>query len=240
MYRSRHLYQPALVLAAAFLTCAATAAAQTTPSGPAVAFDRSCYAPGDAITEHGQGFSPGGDVLETVSLLSDLNPVATLNAQQTADASGNFTAMLRAPRLAKASDRSEIALSAFTDQATGSPTGPSVTQWTLSAWDMKITQWRNRIADPSKSMSIDTYGWTTAGSNLYAHYFRGTTRVKTVKIGALTGECGNLKRRVRQFPFKRVKAGRWQVLFSATAALNKERDSFIRRVVTVPKSKASG
>jgi hypothetical protein len=104
---------------------------------------------------------------------------------------------------------------------------------------VRIPEWAPGAADPARSMTIDTFGWTSGGSALYAHYYRGTTRIRTVRIGALTGECGNLRRTVRQFPFRGVRAGEWRVFFSATAVLDKQRDDFIRRTVVVPRSKAT-
>lgn len=88
-------------------------------------------------------------------------------------------------------------------------------------------------------MTIDTFGRTATGATLYAHYYRGTTRVRTVRIGALTGPCGDLRKTVPQFPFARVKAGEWRVFFSATAVLDKQRDDWLRRTVTVPRAKAT-
>jgi AAA ATPase-like protein len=65
------------------------------------------------------------------------------------------------------------------------------------------------------------------------------SRIKSVKIGALTVPCGNLKKPVKQFPFKGVKAGEWRVFFSDTAVLDKTSDAWIRRTVVVPRSKAT-
>lgn len=84
-----------------------------------------------------------------------------------------------------------------------------------------------------------SFGWATTGSSLYAHYYRGTTRIRTVRIGALTGACGDLRKTVRQFPFRGVKAGQWRIFFSATAVLDKRNDDWLRRTVTVPRSKAT-
>jgi hypothetical protein len=235
----------ACVLGAAVLV-PVTAAGQAPPPGPGVRFDRTCYAPGDTITQIGRGFTPNAQIRQTVGLLTpDGNTVlGTLSATHTADASGGFTTRLRAPRLARASDRTEIAGSIFVDQAApppptpDTPPGPTVI-WRLSAWNIRIPQWAARTADPARSMTIDTYGWTTAGSVLYAHYYRGTTRMRSVRIGALTGACGNLRKQVRQFPFRGVRGGEWRVFFSATAVLDKERDPFIRRTVVVARSKAT-
>jgi len=82
-----------------------------------------------------------------------------------------------------------------------------------------------------RTRTVDSTGWTRGHANLYAHYFRGTTRIRSVKLGALTGPCGTFKRRVKEFPFKGVKAGEWRVFFSDTAVLDKAKDPFVRRTV---------
>jgi hypothetical protein len=237
---------PALV-AGAGLALATAAPAQTPPSAAGVTFDRTCYSPGEAMTQTGHGFTPNAQVLELAALLAPNggDPLRTLSASLTADASGAFAVRLRAPNLARASDRTEQAASVFTDQAAPAPApgaeppiGPTVL-WTLSAWDVKVAQWSGGTADPRRSMVVDTYGWTSAGRTLYAHYYRGTTRIRSVRIGALTGPCGNLRKTVRQFPFRGVRAGQWRVFFSATAVLDKQRDDFIRRTIVVPRAKAT-
>ena len=88
-------------------------------------------------------------------------------------------------------------------------------------------------------MTIDTYGWTADGDTLYAHYYSGTTHVRTARIGAVTGPCGDLPKTVRQFPFRRVRAGQWRVFFSATRVLDKQRDNWIRRTIVVPRRGAT-
>jgi hypothetical protein len=211
-----------------------------------VTLDRTCYAPGDPITQTARGFTPGAEVLETLALLPTRggSALATLTATHAADATGAFTARMRAPRLARDTDRRELAGSAWTEQtaapdpAAPPPLGPTAT-WTLSAWDLVIPQWAGGHADPGRSMTIDTFGWTVAGRTLYAHYYRGTTRIRTVRIGALTGPCGDLRRTVRQFPFRGVKAGEWRIFFSATPVLDKRNDDWLRRTVTVPRAKAT-
>ena len=198
-----------------------------------VHLDRSCYSPGDVVTETGSGFSPGAGVLEMLSL-----GTRTLQAPMvTTDDQGAFNRQLRAPDLGNDVARQEMAFASFTDQA--NPSTPVLAQWTLSAWDVSIKEWAGHVAHPGRSMTVDTYGWTTASGPLYAHYYRGTTHIKTTRIGTTTGPCGNLRKRVPQFPFKRVKAGRWSVFFSPTQALDKQHDPWLKTTVTVPRSAAT-
>ena len=242
MKRSTHV--SACLLGAAALLPATAATAQAPQ--PAVSFDRTCYAPGDAVAETGRGFTPNAQILQVLALLTPGGGtlLGTLSATHTADAAGTFNDRIRAPRLRRARDRTETAASVFTDQAAPPPADPNALPgpaviWTLSARDVRVAQWSARTADPARSMTIDAFGWTSAGSALYAHYYRGTARVRSVRIGALTGACGNLRRQVRQFPFRGVRAGEWRVFFSATAVLDKANDAFVRRTVVVPRSKAT-
>lgn len=219
---------------------AAMGLAATNAGAASVTLDRSCYSPGDTVTETGAGFSPNGGVGENLSLIEGNGSITTLQAPDvTADANGAFTRMLKAPNLVSARDRTEKAIGGFTDQILGPAAAPAATSWTLSQWAGSIPEWFKKVGDPSKSMLVDTFGWTTAGTTLYAHYYRATTFVKAVKLGALTGPCGNFKRRVKQFPFKKVKAGEWSIFLSTTSALNKGSDPWIKFKARVAKSKAT-
>jgi hypothetical protein len=241
-------------IAGAALMLPASASAQAPPPTPAppvappgatVSFDQKCYTPGDAMVQTGRGFAPNVQVLQIAAFtpIGGTTVLRSLSVTVPTDAAGNFALQIRAPQLSRPSDRSEQALSIFTDPAVVSDpslagNGPTV-EWTLSGWSVKIPEWASRTGDPARSMTVDTYGWTGGHANLYAHYYRGSTRIRSVKIGALTGPCGNLKKKVKQFPFKGVKAGEWRVFFSDTAVLDKTSDAWIRRTVVVPRSKAT-
>ena len=134
-------------------------------------------------------------------------------------------------------DRDEGVFGTFTDQANTSTF--QTAQWTLSDWALQIKEWAGHAAKPGRQMTIDTYGWTTESGTLYAHYYRGSTHLKSVRIGATTGACGNLKKKIPQFPFKKVKAGEYTLYVSRTASLDKVNDSWLRMKVRVPKSAAT-
>ena len=74
---------------------------------------------------------------------------------------------------------------------------------------------------------------------LYAHYYRNLKRVKSVTIGALTGDCHDLRKRVRQFPFANAKSGNWRVYFTGTRIHDKRRDTTLYYNVRIPKSVGS-
>ena len=58
-----------------------------------VTLDRSCYSPGDVVTETGAGFSPNGGVGENLSLVDGGGGITTFQAPDvTADANGGSAA----------------------------------------------------------------------------------------------------------------------------------------------------
>ena len=54
---------------------------------------------------------------------------------------------------------------------------------------------------------------------VYAHYFLNGKRIKTVEIGSVSGPCGDMTKKVRQFPFRPVPAGRYRIRFTGTHLL---------------------
>ena len=220
----RPRYIAAAILAAVSgCTVPSMAAAQST-----VTVDQKCYTPGDTIVETGAGFTPNAPVQETLTLVDALStPLATLTAPLvTTDALGSFTRMMRAPELAQDWDVTETAMDAFAVQA-NTQLAPASVQWTLSQWDVGIAQWMHGRANPARQMTVRAHGWTTLGSTLYAHYYLGQRRVKTAKVGGLTGDCGDLTAHMKQFPFRHVKRGLWTVWFSATRRFDKAHDAAI-------------
>jgi hypothetical protein len=234
------LRRPA-ILAATALAVPGLAAAQTPPAPPttaSVALNATCFTPGDPMIETASGFTPGAPVSLTVSLLDPAStPLASLSGPVvSANADGTFTRTLRTPNLARDGDRREIARSAYAEQVPGGKSASA--QWTLSGWYVDVPQWNTSaiaVAKPGRKITVDAYGWTNLGPSLFIHYFRGSTHVKTFKLGALTGDCKDLRTRVRQFPFKNVKPGSWTVYFSTTAVFDKRHDAFGRYRVRVPK-----
>jgi len=58
-----------------------------------------------------------------------------------------------------------------------------------------------------------------------------------VRIGALQGACGDLTKRIRQFPFRPVAAGAWTIRFTGSQVFDK-RDMWISYRVRVTADKA--
>jgi hypothetical protein len=223
----------ALATLATFAVAAAPAAAD-----PAVTLDRPCYAPGDTITRTGSGFTAGAQVTESVAFQTQELPTIALGSLKgptiAANPQGAFKDTLSAPNLRRPSrDFTETAIDTFTDPA--NPTKPAVVQWTLSSWTMSVPAWNRRAARPGQAMTVYAYGWTSSGTTLYMHYFRGTKRYKTVRVGRLTGACGDLSKHLVQFPFHHPKPGAWKVFFSTTKLLDKQGDAWIALKVRLPR-----
>jgi hypothetical protein len=56
-----------------------------------------------------------------------------------------------------------------------------------------------------------------------------------VRVGRLQGPCGDLSKRLKQFPFAHPKPGAWRVFFSTTKELDKYEDAWIWVAVRVPR-----
>jgi hypothetical protein len=219
------------------LACAAVAAPAESAT---VEFDRKCYSPGDHMTQTGTGFTPGANVHQVLSITTPFQGTSFDAPVVTADANGNFTGRLVAPDLLNLGFfRHESARSDFSEETDPGKTLASVS-WTLTDWGLRVKAWspgddrgRFGIGKPDGRMTVDAYGWTSAGTRLYAHYFHGGASVKNVKLGALTGDCGDLRVRVRQFPMRRVSSGKWKVIFTPHRRYRKH-DAWWRYDVRVP------
>jgi hypothetical protein len=88
-------------------------------------------------------------------------------------------------------------------------------------------------------MRVLSVGWTTLTGTLWAHYYRGLAPVRTVAIGRITGDCGNVVKRATQFPFSGPKTGSWKVFFSNTRVLDKQHDAWFFYKLTVRSAAAS-
>jgi hypothetical protein len=206
--------------------CIAFGAVATAADAATVTFDRACYSPGEPVIETGAGFTPGSSVVENLTLLSN-DPAGIVSSFMSppspVDPAGGFIRGLLAPPLGRATDRQETAMSVFTDQAV--PDVPVTAQWTLTGWDVELSSPGGKVTRRGR-MQVDTWGWTSAGQTLYAHWYRKGKRVKSARIGALAQPCGDLITTTRQFPFD-AKPGKWKLYFSTTSPFDKAEDPAI-------------
>jgi hypothetical protein len=212
--------RPARSLRGAVLACAVLcvpAAASVARATPVAHSDAGCYATGQPIHLMGAGFTPSGPITTLYP-----NPDGTIAAAtSTADAGGLLDQTFPAPDPGRPRRTLFLSVNDTTLYQQGAePTDVvalvvvQITQppKVLSPWSTPGP--RARRADPRAKAQFGGLGWVGQGSDLYAHYLRGTRVIKMVHIGTLVAPCGDLGRMMRQFPFRPVRAGTWSVDFS--------------------------
>jgi hypothetical protein len=207
-------------------------------ASPSLQTDRACYTPGETISYTGGGYTPGGSVSFFFQLSGDHgNQLLAANDPVAADPAGTIAARFGAPSLASSDDTTEELFTTANDQSRMGPSGPigdpadafGVTSVTLSIFDVFVPPWDRGKVDPRRKVKVSAYGYEPA-TRLWAHYVRNGHLVKTVSIGALHGACGNLTKRMRQFPFRPVPAGTYAVYFQGSKHLDKRIPTPYRKV----------
>jgi hypothetical protein len=244
--RSRHVRNTRrFVLAATLIVSSLALVPTVATASPALRADRACYRPGDPITLSASAFTPSAPIGFIFQLHGDNgSQIYAADHSPNADATGALTATYRAPDLASSDDRREELFISANDETKFGPNGPigppedSFAHVTarLSQWDVTADTWMNGRGDPRRIVHLRAFGWTHE-KTLWAHYFLGTKRIRSVRIGALQGACGDLTKRIRQFPFRPVAAGAWTIRFTGSQVFDK-RDMWIRYRVRVPADKA--
>jgi hypothetical protein len=198
---------------------AAVAAPAFAIADPTIQADRPCYVPGQQQHLTGSGYEPNKEVTLSYNQ-SGPHGNGTRTGTTTADGAGNINAFFKTPDLASSDDTQEtVNLGAFSTDLAQGPTAPPLgtTQFRTSILDALVPAWESRKGSPRRMTTF--YGWgfeAVGGKTLYAHYvLRGKLR-KTVAIGRLSGPCGDVKKRGRQFPFRPVRAGDYKVKLDAT------------------------
>lgn len=206
----------------------AGAAAQT-PS-PTISFDRPCYAPGDPMTFQGAGYTPNGPVNLFFSTPGRYGSFDTAAAPD-----GNITGQIAAPDADDFLRDDEFAADVFVtsndqtriEQHAEPPESLFGTaQFRLSRWGVWYRSATGRIV-ANRRVTFRAVGFAHAIDRaLYIHYrLRGRT-VKTVKLGTLTGPCGDLTRSLtRAFPFRGVRPGTYTLVFNTSPRNPSERPS---------------
>jgi hypothetical protein len=125
-----------------------------------------------------------------------------------------------------------------TDLSQPNPDAFGLATLQLSTWDVFVPPWDEHRGDPRKRVRIHAYGWEPM-TELWAHYVRGARTLADVRIGALSGPCGDLAKTIREFPFRPVPAGSYAIYFSGARSFNRREDAYIRFPrVRVPAAKA--
>jgi hypothetical protein len=209
------------ILAVASATAVLSAPAAM--AAPTLSTDQQCYAVGrDVTTLTGSGFTPNGEV--TFALSRAGGDPGTFTAP--ANAAGGFVVRVKVPPFEWFGLRYWEAMAlpvtaTDTALATANPAlGPAGFTATATAtytdWGVRVPAWGDGKGHPRRMMTVTALGWRSEGKTMYAHYTRGGKLVKTVRLGALTGPCGNITRHLREFPFRPVAAGTWRVQFDSS------------------------
>lgn len=199
------------------LVVTSTAGAQAVP--PTVSFDASCYSPGDVMRFEGAGYTPDG----AVSMFFGANGRFGVH-NLTATPLGTIADSLDAPEPEAFLTDEQFAtdMSVTTnDQArltAGEPPESAVAmaEFRLSRWGVAWRSPSGRLA-PGRKVAFRAVGFTHAvGRELFLHYRLGGRTVKSVRLGALAGPCGDRTTRLmRAFPF-RVRPGKYKLTFNTS------------------------
>ena len=225
-----------LISGTALVTAGALALLSSAAVGaPSITVDRQCYTSGEPIHISGSGFTPAGGVSLLFNLDLGHDPLQLGATSTTALFSGTIDLTVRAPDADRRLQQ-QVALSAYDDrldeQDDDQRATSAQTRFWISQRRVVARPWMRRRTphgQPRRRVSFHAVGWEAAGGGtLYAHYLRGArladhrliggTLVRTVRMGSLSGPCGDLTVTMREFPFRPVAAGDWAVDFSTTAA----------------------
>jgi hypothetical protein len=219
--------------AQALIAAAALAAPATAAAAPTINADLPCYFPGQPIALSGAGYTAGGRVGLTLQLAGPRGNNTVAPNPLTADPAGGIAGKLPAPELASDSDLREMVTLTANDPSATSAT----TQFLLTAIGVQVTPWFSGRANPRALTTFRIVGWEPL-RRVYAHYFLKGKRLKTVEIGAVSGPCGDLTKKLRQFPFRPVPAGHYSIRFSGSRFFDPQGFYAVYRDVVVPKSNA--
>jgi len=188
----------------------------------------------------GTGFTPSGR-LEITGTWVQPNGATRLAGTfaESADDSGAFVEAEETPSLHQGDRfRFRVTVDDLTQIAQGAPpSGQSAsTTVTVSFFGAYFRPWYTTgtpSGRPGRTALLEVGGYIDSNSRiLYVHYLRASHLIKTLRIGRLKGPCGALTQRFRQFDFRPVPAGTYNVSFDTTRAWpNDDKYSGYRRVV---------
>ena len=184
--------------------------------------DHACVRPAQPIGFAATGFAPD----ESVRLL--LGPEFVDAFAVGAD--GAFAGRFQAPGLGDAGRLSRV-LTLTNDY------GTSVTA-TVVVTEIGVAM-KPAAARPSSSVTFRPSGFVEGGT-IYAHYALTVSDtvhrlVKTVRLGALKGPCGDGAFKVRQLPLRAPRPGVYEIQFDTSRAYRRQQGVYVERTVFVAK-----
>jgi hypothetical protein len=208
-----------VAVVAALAVVAPAAAAQAAPT---LSFDQPCYSEGDTMVFSGSGYTPGGAVDMFISSLATQQAGSLETA---ADPAGAISGRVNTPEAdryigendwatqmgAAANDRTRVEAGAGPEEAVG------FTTFRFSRFDVQLEQPSGARPRAAKRMMVTAKGFTEAkGETLYVHYRRSRRTMKTVKVGRLTGICGDRTRTLARGLPRGLRPGRYELTFNTS------------------------
>jgi len=184
--------------------------------------DHACVRPAQPIGFAATGFAPD----EGVRLL--LGPEFVDAFAVGAD--GAFAGRFQAPGLGDAGRLSRV-LTLTNDYGTSATATVVVTEIGVAM--------KPAAARPSSSVTFRPSGFVEGGT-IYAHYALTVSDtvhrlVKTVRLGALKGPCGDGAFKVRQLPLRAPRPGVYEIQFDTSRAYRRQQGVYVERTVFVAK-----
>jgi hypothetical protein len=201
------------LIAAGALACGVSAVAPAVAPAATVKVDHYCYRPGQIALVTGDGYTPGGEVDLSVTMVGAKGGVGGDTLTTQADDAGRINMEAVGPQLPWKESPATVFL-ATSDQGQADQGGPPLasTKFRLENFDALVSPWWRGIGKPGRSARFELTGFTLeTGRAVYVHYVRNGHLRKTVAVGQVKGACGDLLKSARQFPFRPVPAGRWLI-----------------------------
>ena len=201
----------ALLVALVALASPASAAA-----APSLQLDRPCYAEFTDLGLAGSGFTPGGAV-EITGTYADGEAAGRFEV--TATPGGSISSVSDTPEIGTVRDSLTITARDVRASEAGAPpeqTTASVVA-RLSSFGAWFRPWNTTgpaRGRPGRARRLEVDGFIRGPRVLYVHYRLRGRVVKTLRVGRLSGPCGSLRTRFREFDFKGVRPGTYRVRFS--------------------------
>jgi len=182
--------------------------------------DRGCVRPAQPIGFAATGFAAD----ETVRLLLGTEFVDSFAV----GADGSFAGRFQAPGLGDL-PRLSRALTLTNDYGTTAAANVIVT-------DVGVAM-KPVTARPATKVTFRPFGFVEGGT-LYAHYALTVSDtvhrlVRTVRLGALQGPCGDGLFKVRQLPLSRPRSGVYEIQFDTSKGYHRQQGVYVERTVFV-------
>jgi hypothetical protein len=185
-------------------------------AAPTLQLDRPCYAQFTDIGLTGSGFTPGGPV-GIAGTYADGTPAG--HFEVAADPAGSIEAFEQSPQIADLRDSLTITARDIRASEAGAPpeqtTASAVAR--LSTFGILFRPWNTdgpARGRPGRVRRLEADGLIRGPRVLYVHYRLRGRVVKTLRVGRLSGPCGSLRMRFREFAYKGVRPGTYRVRFN--------------------------